>query len=46
MFQWTRAGAEDRWHDPDNPGGYEWWGFEALDVNRRMADAKAGKFNL
>jgi len=37
MFQWTRAGTEDRWHSPDRPGGHEWWGFEALDVDRRLA---------
>ncbi len=37
MFNWTRAGEEDRWHAPDRPGAYEWWGFEALDVDRQLA---------
>ncbi|MCZ6601252.1 MAG: hypothetical protein O7D35_04355 [Acidobacteria bacterium] len=37
MFQWTRAGTEDRWHGSGRPGGYEWWGFEALDADRRLA---------
>ena len=37
MFHWTRAGTEDRWHAPGNPGAYEWWGFEALDRERKLA---------
>ena len=37
MFRWTRGGAEDRWHQIGTPGGYEWWGFEALDAERELA---------
>lgn len=37
MFTWTRAGEEDRWHAPDRPGAYEWWGFEAVDVEQKLS---------
>jgi hypothetical protein len=37
MFHWTRAGTEDRWHAPETPGAYEWWGFEALDRQKQLA---------
>ncbi|MFQ5768649.1 MAG: hypothetical protein ACE5ID_11805, partial [Acidobacteriota bacterium] len=37
MFQWTRCGVEDRWHDSQTPGSYEWWGYEAVDRERGLS---------
>jgi carotenoid 1,2-hydratase len=36
MFNWTRGGVEDRWHQPETPGAWEWWGFEAVDSDRGL----------